>query len=59
MFIVGLFFEKMLLLLFLFAYGIGSVMVIGRMLYGKEKATTTTAAETRQKIPLRRKEKSS
>jgi len=33
---VGLFFEKMLLLLFLFAYGIGSVMVIGRMLYGKK-----------------------
>ena len=29
-----------------FTYGIGSVIFIGRMLYGKEKATTTTAAET-------------
>jgi len=27
--------KKILLLLFNFAYGIGSVMVIGRMLYGK------------------------
>ncbi|NTW48049.1 MAG: hypothetical protein HGA48_03910 [Candidatus Yonathbacteria bacterium] len=30
-----LFFEKVSPLFFLFAYGIGSVMVIGRMLYGK------------------------
>ncbi|NTV22338.1 MAG: hypothetical protein HGB03_02105 [Candidatus Yonathbacteria bacterium] len=29
--------KKFLLLLFNFAYGIGSVMVIGRMLYGKTK----------------------
>ena len=31
------FFEKDSPLLFIFAYGIGSVIFIGRMLYGKKK----------------------